>query len=64
MAKTVGQADLVIANGIGYDGWMKVALTQRAKLIRVGEDVMHRKEGLTSISGMTVQRARHHRTIR
>lgn len=47
VAKTVGQADLVIANGIGYDGWMNkvVHSTQRAKLIRVGEDVMHRKEG-------------------
>lgn len=47
VAKTVGQANLVIANGIGYDGWMNkvVHSTQRAKLIRVGEDVMHRKEG-------------------
>ncbi|NEY19024.1 zinc ABC transporter solute-binding protein [Bacillus ginsengihumi] len=48
-AKTVNKADIVIYNGIGYDGWMK-KLTQSSKnddqkVIAVGEDVMNKQEG-------------------
>jgi len=48
VAKKVAQADLVLANGIGYDGWMNkvVRSTNHAQLIRVGEDVLKRKAGV------------------
>ncbi|WEE35516.1 metal ABC transporter solute-binding protein [Lactiplantibacillus paraplantarum] len=48
VAKTVSKADIVVANGLGYDGWMNkvVRSTKQAKLIRVGEDVLHRKAGV------------------
>ncbi|MCC3163938.1 metal ABC transporter solute-binding protein [Lactiplantibacillus pentosus] len=48
VAKQVSQADVALANGLGYDGWMNkvVRSTKQAKLIRVGEDVLHRKAGV------------------
>ncbi|WP_260201803.1 metal ABC transporter solute-binding protein, Zn/Mn family [Lactiplantibacillus pentosus] len=44
----VSQADVALANGLGYDGWMNkvVRSTKQAKLIRVGEDVLQRKAGV------------------
>lgn len=46
-AKAVSSAKLVIYNGIGYDGWMeKLVSNQKAgNVIRVGEDVMNKKDG-------------------
>lgn len=48
VAKTVAQADIAIANGIGYDGWMNklVKTSSKTRLIRVGEDVMGRSNGV------------------
>lgn len=47
VAKTVGSADIAVANGIGYDGWMNrlVKSTGHAELLKVGEDVMDRHNG-------------------
>lgn len=48
VAKQVAGADLAIANGLGYDGWMNklVKSAGTTKLMRVGEDVLHRKAGV------------------
>lgn len=47
VSKEVGQADVIIYNGIGYDTWMsKLAKNnQSATVVRVGEDVMNKKTG-------------------
>lgn len=45
-AKTVAQANIVIANGLGYDSWMdNLAKASNKKAIRVGEDLMGLKKG-------------------
>ncbi|TYC46085.1 metal ABC transporter solute-binding protein [Leuconostoc litchii] len=48
VAKKVSGADIVLANGLGYDTWLnKLAKTSKnAKLIRVGEDVLNKKSGV------------------
>ncbi|WP_048000565.1 metal ABC transporter solute-binding protein [Lactiplantibacillus herbarum] len=48
VAQKVAKADIVLANGIGYDGWMNkvVQSTDSAQFIRVGEDVLKRKAGV------------------
>ncbi|MGO2981134.1 MAG: metal ABC transporter solute-binding protein [Leuconostoc mesenteroides] len=48
VAKKVSGADIVLANGLGYDAWLnKLAKTSKnTKLIRVGEDVLNRKTGV------------------
>ncbi|MCY9806319.1 zinc ABC transporter substrate-binding protein [Lentilactobacillus senioris] len=47
-AKTVAQANVTIANGLGYDDWMQ-RLTSNgsddAKNLLVGENVMHKQDG-------------------
>ncbi|NLT84657.1 metal ABC transporter solute-binding protein [Leuconostoc sp.] len=47
VAKEVSQADIVLANGLGYDTWLnKLAkASDQAKLIRVGETVLKQKTG-------------------
>ncbi|MFC6181310.1 metal ABC transporter solute-binding protein, Zn/Mn family [Lactiplantibacillus daowaiensis] len=47
VAATVAKADVVLANGIGYDGWMSklVKNAPAATYLRVGEEVMHQKAG-------------------
>ncbi|MHA3067080.1 metal ABC transporter solute-binding protein [Lacticaseibacillus saniviri] len=48
VGKDVAKANVVLANGIGYDGWMDKlvkANSNGATYIRVGEDVLHKKEG-------------------
>ncbi len=47
IAKQVGQADVVVANGLGYDHWMNklVKSTNQATFVRVGEDVLGKKTG-------------------
>lgn len=48
-ARTVAKADVVIANGIGYDGWMQKLINangdDNVTNIRVGEDLMGKKTG-------------------
>nr|WP_125552819.1 metal ABC transporter solute-binding protein [Loigolactobacillus jiayinensis] len=48
-ARTVAEADVVIANGVGYDGWMQKLINANGNdavtSIRVGEDLMHTKTG-------------------
>lgn len=40
-AKVVAQADIVVANGMGYDSWMgNLASSNHKKEIKVGEDLM------------------------
>lgn len=65
VAKTVSKADIVVANGLGYDGWMNkvVRSTKQAKLIRVGEDVLPVKPALTNICGTMLKRCQQPRTI-
>ncbi|MGB2511047.1 metal ABC transporter solute-binding protein [Leuconostoc suionicum] len=48
VAKKVSAADIVLANGLGYDAWLnKLAKTSKnTKLIRVGEDVLNKKAGV------------------
>lgn len=48
VAKKVSTADIVLANGLGYDAWLnKLAKTSKnTKLIRVGEDVLNKKAGV------------------
>jgi len=47
-AKNVSNADITVANGLGYDSWMN-KLNNNTKpsdtFIKVGEDVMHKKTG-------------------
>jgi len=47
VAATVAKADVVVANGLGYDSWLsKLAKNApQAKMIRVGEDVMDKQMG-------------------
>ncbi|WP_201330266.1 metal ABC transporter solute-binding protein, Zn/Mn family, partial [Lactobacillus nasalidis] len=41
-AKTVAGADVIIANGMGYDSWMdNLASASDKKAVKVGEDLMH-----------------------
>lgn len=43
-AKDLKHADIIIANGMDYDGWMKkLAKANGKKITRVGEDLMHLK---------------------
>ncbi|SPE14864.1 Manganese ABC transporter substrate-binding lipoprotein precursor [Leuconostoc mesenteroides] len=48
VAKKVSGADIVLANGLGYDAWLnKLAKTSKnTKLIRVGQDVLNKKTGV------------------
>ncbi|MCH3953099.1 MAG: metal ABC transporter solute-binding protein [Leuconostoc mesenteroides] len=48
VVKKVSGADIVLANGLGYDAWLnKLAKTSKnTKLIRVGEDVLNKKTGV------------------
>lgn len=48
VGKSVASADLVVASGIGYDGWMDkvVKSADKAKnYLRVADDLMNKKEG-------------------
>ena len=48
VGKSVATANVVVANGIGYDGWMDKlvkAANNKVQYVRVGEDVMAKKEG-------------------
>lgn len=47
VANQVSQADITLANGLGYDSWLnKLARTsKKTELIRVGEDIVHKKSG-------------------
>ncbi|MGO2723446.1 MAG: metal ABC transporter solute-binding protein, Zn/Mn family [Lactobacillus sp.] len=43
-ANTVSKANVVIANGLGYDSWMgKLASSSSKKAVRVGNDLLHFK---------------------
>ena len=45
-AKIVDQADIVVANGLGYDSWMNnLASASNKKVELVGENLMHLKKG-------------------
>ena len=45
-AKKVGQANIIVANGLGYDSWMnKLAKSVDKKPVLVGEDLMGLKSG-------------------
>ncbi|VDG23952.1 metal ABC transporter solute-binding protein [Lactiplantibacillus mudanjiangensis] len=48
IATTVAKADVVLANGLGYDGWMSklVKNAPDATYLRVGETIMHKKSGV------------------
>lgn len=46
IAKQVSQADIVVANGLGYDAWMnKLNKKDKAAYIKIGEDVMNKTTG-------------------
>ncbi|WP_337089741.1 metal ABC transporter solute-binding protein [Leuconostoc pseudomesenteroides] len=46
VAKEVANADFVVYNGIGYDSWMtKLAKNDKITSVRVGEDVLGKKDG-------------------
>ncbi|TLQ21224.1 metal ABC transporter substrate-binding protein [Lentilactobacillus parafarraginis] len=47
VAKNLTGSKIVIANGIGYDGWMSklVSNNKKADYIKVGEDLMGKKNG-------------------
>lgn len=47
IAKKVTNSDVLIANGVGYDGWMdKLAQNaHKATYIKVGEDLLNKREG-------------------
>ncbi|CAH1856951.1 metal ABC transporter solute-binding protein, Zn/Mn family [Convivina praedatoris] len=47
VANQVSQADIALANGLEYDSWLnKLARTsKKTELIRVGEDIVHKKSG-------------------
>lgn len=45
-AKEVAQANIVIANGLGYDDWMgRLAQANDLHLTKVGEQLLHKKAG-------------------
>ncbi|MDQ7938315.1 metal ABC transporter solute-binding protein [Lactiplantibacillus sp. WILCCON 0030] len=48
VATQVAQADIVVANGLGYDNWMAklVKNAPKAKFVQVGEDVMGKQVGV------------------
>lgn len=48
VGKSVASADLVVASGIGYDGWMDKVVKSAGKsknYLRVADDLMNKKEG-------------------
>ena len=48
LGKSVASADLVVASGIGYDGWMDKVVKSADKsknYLRVADDLMNKKEG-------------------
>ncbi|MCI2018067.1 MAG: metal ABC transporter solute-binding protein [Lentilactobacillus buchneri] len=47
VAKNIVGSKMVIANGIGYDGWMNklVSSNKKTDYIKVGEDLMGKKDG-------------------
>ncbi|KRK78865.1 metal ABC transporter solute-binding protein [Companilactobacillus nodensis] len=46
IAKDVSGADLVIANGLGYDSWMnKLGKRSDSSFIKVGENILNKKTG-------------------
>ncbi|AKU35584.1 metal ABC transporter substrate-binding protein [Lacticaseibacillus paracasei] len=48
IGKSVASADLVVASGIGYDGWMDKVVKSADKsknYLRVADDLMNKKEG-------------------
>ncbi|MDN6712020.1 MAG: metal ABC transporter solute-binding protein [Lacticaseibacillus paracasei] len=48
VGKSVASADLVVASGIGYDGWMEKVVKSADKsknYLRVADDLMNKKEG-------------------
>jgi len=46
VAKDVGNADITVANGLGYDSWMnKLDTKDNDTFIKIGENVMHKKTG-------------------
>jgi zinc/manganese transport system substrate-binding protein len=46
VAKEVANADFVVYNGIGYDSWVaKLAKNDKITSVRVGEDVLNKKNG-------------------
>jgi len=48
VAKKVSEADIALANGLGYDSWLnKLARTSKhTQLIRIGENVLKEKSGV------------------
>ena len=45
-AKNLTKANIIVANGLGYDNWMnKLASSVNKKPVLVGEDLMHLKKG-------------------
>lgn len=45
-AKELSKANIIVANGLGYDDWMnKLASSVNKKPVLVGEDLMHLKKG-------------------
>lgn len=45
-AKVVNRANIVVANGLGYDSWMNnLASASNKKVVLVGEDIMKLKKG-------------------
>lgn len=45
-AKKVSQADITVANGLGYDSWMnKLNKKDSDSFIKIGEDIMSKKTG-------------------
>ena len=51
VAKEVANADFVVYNGIGYDSWMaKLAKNDKITSVRVGEDVLNKKNNYTVVA--------------
>ncbi|MGX7032572.1 metal ABC transporter solute-binding protein, Zn/Mn family [Pediococcus argentinicus] len=47
VAKQVATSDIIVANGVGYDGWMdKLAQSKKSNYIRIGNDSLHLKDGV------------------
>lgn len=45
-AKEVAEANIVIANGLGYDSWMEnLAKSNNEHIVKVGEELLHKKMG-------------------
>ena len=46
-AKTVADADIIVANGMGYDSWMgNLAASNGKKAVKVGEDLMQDRKSV------------------